>query len=52
VTLGGVENSDFIFTPVVSDVYLRLSPEGSAGHQVTKMCSGYSLLTSELDCLD
>jgi hypothetical protein len=23
---------------------------GSAGHQVTKMCSGYGVLTSELDC--
>jgi hypothetical protein len=25
--------------------------EGSAGHQVTKLCSVYGVLTSELDCL-
>jgi hypothetical protein len=25
--------------------------KGSAGHQVTKLCSGYDVLTSELDCL-
>jgi hypothetical protein len=25
--------------------------KGSVGHQVTKMCSGHGVLTSELDCL-